>query len=146
MRIGSLGDVIFEVASGRVFTPQAFSMSREARFEDHVVQGSFARSEFLAPGLATGSLAITLRKELGCEPFEEVERLENMSVQGTVLRLIIAGKNLGRWTIRKVDQSWKYLLGTDEGPMAISLSLELKEYITCKTLSSAKKTQQQGTR
>ncbi len=129
MRTGSLGDVVFEVSSERIFTPQSFSMNREARFEDHAVQGDFARPEYLAPGLATGNLSITLRRELGCEPFEEVERLENMSVQGRVLRLIIAGKNLGRWTIRKVDQSWKYLAGRDSGPMAISLTLELKEYI-----------------
>lgn len=129
MKTGSLGDVIFEVSSARVFTPQSFSMNREARYEDHEVQGAFPRPEFLAPGLATGTLPITLRRDLGCEPFEEVEKLEDMSVKGEVLRLIIAGKNLGRWTIRKVDQSWRHMTGRDSGPFSISLSLALKEYL-----------------
>lgn len=129
MYVGSLGDTVFETSSERIFTPQNFSMSREARFEEHEPQGTWPRPEYLAPGLATCSLAITLRRDLGCEPFEEAEKLEEALVAGEVMRLIIAGENLGRWTIRKMSQDWRYLTRTETGPMAITLNLELKEYI-----------------
>ena len=128
MQTGSLGDIVFETSSGRVFTPQSFSMNRETRFEDHEVQGAFPRPEYLAPSLASASLTLTLRRDLGCDPAEEAQKLEEMAINGEVLRLIIAGKNLGKWTIRKVDQSWRSLLRNVEGPQSLTLTLELKEY------------------
>lgn len=129
MQVGSLGDTIFEVSSQRVLTPQSFGMSREARFEEHQPQGTWPRPEYMAPGLAVCSIAISLRRDLGCDPFEEAEKLEEKLVRGEVMRLIIAGKNLGKWTLRKIDQNWRNVLKNAPGPMAITLNLELKEYI-----------------
>ncbi len=128
MRTGSLGDVVFEASSERVFTPASFGMSREARYEDHEVQGAFPRSEYLAPGLGTATLTMILRRDLGCDPAEEAENLEMKLVGGEVLRLIIAGKNLGKWTLRKVDQSWRAMLRDGKGPQSLTLTVELKEY------------------
>lgn len=128
MQVGSLGDTIFEVSAARIFTPAGVSFSREADFEDHKVQGDFPRPEFLAPGLMGASLAITLRADLGVDPYEEAEKLEYKMVEGEVMRLVIAGKNMGRFTIRKMDQNWRYALKSRPGPLAIDLSLELKEY------------------
>lgn len=128
MRVGSLGDVVFEVSSQRFFTPEGMSFSREARFEDHETQGTFPQSEFLAPGLKTASFSMTLRRDLGCDPAADAERLEAMMNSGEVLLLIIAGQNLGRWTLRKVDQSWRHMLGNGKGPFSLSLTVELKEY------------------
>ena len=128
MRVGSLGDIVFEVSSKRIFTPQTFSMSRDARYEDHEVHGAFPRSEFLAPGLGTASLTMVLRRDLGVEPAEEAERLEEKLINGEVLRLVVAGKNLGKWTLRKVDQSWRQMLKGVKGPLSLTLTVELKEY------------------
>lgn len=128
MVTGSLGDVIFEVSTGRVFTPQDFGMNRDARYEDHEVQGTFPQSEYLAPGLGTATLTMILRRELGCDPAAEAEKLEEKLIRGEVLRLIIAGKNLGKWTLRKVDQSWRYMLKGVTGPLSLTLTVELKEY------------------
>lgn len=128
MQIGSLGDTVFEVSSGKILTPSDFQMDRSAKYEDHEVQGSYPRSEFLAPDLANIKLSIVLRSDLGCVPIEEAEALEYKMVDGEVLRLIICGKNLGKWTIRKVDQSWKNAIRHEIGPMKITLNIELKEY------------------
>jgi len=128
MHTGSLGDVVFEVSSARMFTPGSFSMSRDARYEDHEVQGAFPRSEFLAPGLGSCSLSMVLRRDLGCDPATEAERLEEKLILGEVLRLIIAGKNLGKWTLRKIDQSWRHMLPGGTGPAILTLNVELKEY------------------
>lgn len=128
MQTGSLGNIIFEVASGLVQTPSSVGVSRDASFEDHAVQGDYARPEFLAPGLATVSLAITLRADLGVDPIGCARQLENYLIDGEVLRLVILGENLGKFTIRKIDQSWRHAMKSRPGPLAIDLSLELREY------------------
>lgn len=128
MQTGSLGDIIFEVSTAKILTPNGVSFSREASFEDHEVQGDYPRPEFLHPGLASVSLAITLRADLGCDPWSEAEALEFKMIDGEVLRLVIAGQNLGKYTIRKIDQSWRHCLKGRTGPLILDLSLELKEY------------------
>ena len=128
MRVGSLGKVVFEVSSARVLTPASIALSCDARYEDHEVQGSSPRSEFLAPNLGSVTLAMTLRRDLGVDPVAEAQSLEAMLRRGEVVPLVLAGKYLGKWTIRKVDQSWRQMLQGGEGPLAMTLSVELKEY------------------
>ena len=128
MQTGSLGDIVFEVSSAKILTPHSVSIGRDASFEDHKVQGDFPRPEFLAPGLATVSLAITLRADLGADPLACADALEGSLLNGEVLRLVIAGENLGKFTIRKIDQGWRHCLKSRPGPLILELSLELKEY------------------
>lgn len=128
MQTGTLGSTVFEVSTAKVMTPASVGLSRDASFEDHQVQGDYPRPEFLAPGLMSVNLAITLRADLGVDPWGEAEKLEFAMVDGEVLRLVIAGQNLGKFTIRKLDQNWRYAMKARPGPMAIDLTLELKEY------------------
>ena len=128
MQTGSLGSTIFQVSDSRIMTPSGVSVSRDMSFEDHAVQGDFPRPEYLAPGLATINLMITLRADLGVDPIGEAEALEEAMVEGEVMRLVIAGYSLGKFTIRKMDQSWRYCLKPLTGPLILDLSLELKEY------------------
>ena len=39
MRVGTLGNVVFEVSDTRVFTPSQVTRERKARIEEHQVQG-----------------------------------------------------------------------------------------------------------
>lgn len=128
MQTGILGTTVFEVSSAKVMTPQGVAMSRDMSFEDHAVQGDFPRPEYLAPGLMTVNLSLTLRADLGVDPLDEALNLEAAMIEGEVLRLVIAGQNLGLFTIRKLDQNWRYSMKSRPGPRAIDLSIELKEY------------------
>ena len=129
MQTGSLGDIIFEVSSAKILTPHSVNIGRDASFENHKVQGDFPRPEFLAPGLATVSHAITLRADLGTDPLACASSLEDAKIEGEVLRLVIAGENLGKFTIRKIDQNWRHCLKSRPGPLILELSLELGEYV-----------------
>ena len=40
MRVGTLGNVVFEVSDTRVFTPSQVTRERKARIEEHQVQGA----------------------------------------------------------------------------------------------------------
>ncbi len=128
MQVGCLGDVIFEVNSARICTVSGVRFSREARYEEHQVQGAEPRPEFLAPGLGAGSLTMLLRRDLGTEPLAEVEKVRRMLTRGEVARLIIAEKNLGKWTVRGMSEDWRHVLKGLTGPLAVALTIELTEY------------------
>ncbi len=129
MQVGSLGDVVFETSAERVLTPSSFSKERSARYEDHQVQGGLPRSEFLAPELAGFDLSIRLCADLGVNPIEMADRLSAYSTTGEVVRLILAGWNLGKVTVRSVRQTWKYMGPGGTGVRIVDLTLQLKEYV-----------------
>ncbi len=129
MQIGSLGDVVFETSAEKVLTPSSFSKERSARHEDHQVQGGLPRSEFLAPELASYDLSIRLCASLGVNPIEMADQLSAYSTTGEVVRLILAGWNLGKVTVRSVRQTWKYMGSGGTGVQIVDLALQLKEYV-----------------
>ncbi len=128
MQTGSLGDVVFEVSQGRIYTPEGVNLGRSARYEDHEVQGAEPRPEFLSPGLGEISLNMTLRRDLGVDPVAEADKLKTYMDKGEVLRLVLAGTNLGKWTIRKMDQGWRHMVKGVTGPLSMTLTVELTEY------------------
>ncbi len=129
MYIGCLGDMVFETSATRVLTPAFFSQEQEARYEDHQVQGEVPRSEFLSPDLAGFSLDICLSASLGPDPLALAEQLNASCRQGRVLRLVLAGRNLGRVTIRSVSQDWRHARPGGQGVQLVWLRLRLKEYL-----------------
>lgn len=130
MIVGSLGDVIFEASSnGRLMTPSEFQTDCSARFEEHKVVGALPRLEFLSAELATMSLPIRLRADMGVNPAEEADRLARMCKEGKVMRLIVAGCNCGDVVIESVTQTWRLLDPSGKGPYLLDLNLTLKEYV-----------------
>lgn len=96
--------------------------------------GAAPRSEFIAPKLATFDLGIQLRSELGVLPAALAALLEFYCQEGGAKRLIIAGYNFGRVTVRKVVQNWKHMGPLAAGPVGIGvqdmdLTLLLTEYV-----------------
>lgn len=128
MQTGSLGDIVFEVGGSTVFTPGGISITYGARYEEHQVQGAEPRPEYMSPELGTCSLQIILRRDLGVDPIGQAEALKGYMDDGEVLDLVLADKYLGKWTIRKLDQQWRHMLKGAPGPLAITLTVELKEY------------------
>lgn len=129
MQVGSLGDTVFEASSEKVLTLSSFGKGRSARYEDHQVQGDLPRSEFLAPELATFDLIIHLRADLGVNPAELADTISAYCKSGEVIRLILAGYNLGKVTVRDVQQTWKHLGPGGKGVQSVGLTLQLKEYV-----------------
>lgn len=128
MQVGSLGDVVFETSASRVLTPSSFEFSSSARFEDHEVHGAKQRTEFLGPDLCEFDMDITVHRSLGVEPEQVLVQLGGYCQQGTVARLIVAGKNICRCTVREVSTTWRHLAPGGNGVLAMDLKLKLKEY------------------
>lgn len=130
MHAGSLGELVFEVSSEQLLLLRTFSVSLDARYEDHVVQGWLPQPEFLGPNLATHNLSILLRRDfLGHSPVEEIRLAQAMLVNGQVERLVVGGVGYGKVTIRKMDYTWNHLIKGRKGPYSVSMNLELKEYV-----------------
>jgi len=129
MRVGSLGDVIFEAGGdGRLMTPSEVQLDSAARFEEHKVVGAPPRLEFLSAELTAMSLPIRLRADMGVNPAEEAEKIVALCREGKVARLILAGRNMGDVVIESVTQTWR-LLAPNGGPYLLDLTLKLKEYV-----------------
>ncbi len=130
MRVGSLGDVIFEAGGdGRLMTPSEVQLDSAARFEEHKVVGAPPRLEFLSAELTTMNLPIRLRADMGVNPAEEAEKLVALCREGKVARLILAGRNMGDVVIESVTQTWRLLAPNGQGPYLLDLTLKLKEYV-----------------
>ena len=67
--------------------------------------------------------------DLGVNPIEMADRLSAYSTTGEVVRLILAGWNLGKVTVRSVRQTWKYMGPGGTGVRIVDLTLQLKEYV-----------------
>lgn len=128
MRLGSLGDIIFEVSpfGGRTVAPGQLSRERKARFEEHKVVGALPCLEFLSPELASVSMPIKLRADMGVNPLREADRLSALCKNGEVYRLIIAGWNWGYYAVESVQQEMRYTVG--DKIFAVDVKLTLKEY------------------
>lgn len=132
MRVGSLGNVIFEVSApdssgGRTVTPTAFTRERKARFETHQVIGALPRLEFLSPELATVSLPIRLRADLGVNPMQEADRIGELCREGKALRLILCGYNFGLYVLESFSQQVNHASGN--AIFSVHMTLNLKEYV-----------------
>lgn len=127
MRTGSFGNIIFEVGDGYVLTPGGFSLEASAKYTDHEIHGAKPVPEFTGAELRKMSLPIVLRRALGVNPLEVLQELVDMAESGTVARLVIMGKNLGRVTLRQVSSDWQHTApgGT---PEMITVNLQIVEY------------------
>jgi len=127
MKIGSLGDIVFEVSSDFVRTPNDFQRSVSARFETHYVQGAKPRLEYLSEELDSFSMSIRLVEMGGVDPELDFERLANLCRNGVVVPFMLAGVRFGNVVIEKCTEKWR---GKGEfGPFCIDVALELKEYV-----------------
>lgn len=125
--LGNLGSMVFQVSQAHVNTFESFSRQFEASFADHEVAGGKPVSEFTGPGLDIINMVMVFNAGLGVSPTGQSDKLRQMALAGTPQPLVIAGRMLGRYTIRTVEDEWSYVLGG--GPAIIAVAVTMAEYI-----------------
>jgi len=135
--LGSIGSVVFQVSQFSVRTWETIDRKTEANFSDHAVIGQKPVSEYIGATLDTLEFTITLNGSLGIDPLTEAENLRAMILAGEPQQVVLAGKNLGPFTIRSMEEEWRY---TRNGrPLIIEVTLKITEYIdTVPTEAQAK--------
>ena len=84
MQIGSFGDVIFEVSSDLILTPERLSRESKARFAEHKVIGRTPILEFLGREIEEIKFTAKFARELGItDLLQEVHKLREKCWNGT---------------------------------------------------------------
>ncbi len=128
--IGCLGDVPFLVSEEITRTLSRFQWSGSARYGVHQRHAGNALTEFTGLDPDQISFEITVSRELGTEPMDEIWRLWRYERNGATLPLTIGEHAYGRyrWTI--VSHTVKDPCHDRDGNIHHAvISLKLQEYL-----------------
>ncbi|WKT76945.1 phage tail protein [Lysinibacillus fusiformis] len=138
-KIGSFGDVIFEVSQKKTLTFNDLEMKSSAKWDEHSIHRNKAKLEFDGPGLIDLSYSLLLRAELGINPMKEIAKLDRMKNKGEAHLFILGQKPIAPNKFVITDSS-AGLKNIDQKGNVLSaeVTLSLKEYVDSK--SQVKKT------
>lgn len=132
--IGILGDIPFLVSfDGKnieALNFEGLNRSGGANYEEHKRRGLKPALEFIGIELDTVSLDINLRSDLGVNPREMVDKIEDYKDTGKVLDFIIGSKPFGsgKYVIESYGAGHEYI--TNRGRVRkIVVNLNLKEHV-----------------
>lgn len=128
--VGCLGDIVFTVSDKTVRTLDNWKWSGSARYAVHQRHMVRPLTEFTGVDPDEITFEMTLLKELGVDPLEEVVRIRWYERNGTALPLTIGQHAYGfyRWNIVSDEMTVKY---TDhQGDiMGAVVTVTLQEYL-----------------
>ena len=128
--IGSLGDIVFEVAEKQILTFNDLQFQHSAKFTEHAIHGRKGLLEFTGFSASTASLTISLNVNLGINPREEFKALENMFNRHEAVPFILNDElqGDGLWVIESMTEKRDAITNKGQAQI-IEVSLNLKEYI-----------------
>lgn len=128
-KIGSFGDVIFEVSPKRILTFNELEMQSSPKWEEHSIHRNKAKLEFDGPGIIDLTYRILLRAEQGINPMKEIAKLERMKSKGEAHHFILGQKPIApnkfvithsSAALKNIDQNGNIL--------SAEVTISLKEY------------------
>nr|DAY55151.1 MAG TPA: hypothetical protein [Caudoviricetes sp.] len=130
MKVGSLGDIVFEVRDDKIITPRNVKWTDTANFAEHSRHCSTTLVEYVGDKPDTITLLLKLSDYLGVKTMEQLKKLKAYKRSGKTLRLILGKKPYGRWkwVITKISVSMEY--SDKRGNLTqADVQISLKEYI-----------------
>ena len=130
MKVGSLGDIVFEVRDDKIITPRNVKWTDTANFAEHSRHCSTTLVEYVGDKPDTITLLLKLSDYLGVKTMEQLKKLKAYKRSGKTLRLILGKKPYGRWkwVITKISVSMEY--SDKRGNLTqADVKISLKEYI-----------------
>jgi len=128
-KIGTLGDLVFEVSNKAVRTFDEWTQKTGGRWQVHEPIKSNPRPEFIGPGQGEISFTIKLSNTLGINPRKEIEKIEKIVREGTHAPLLLGLKPIsdGDWYIESCETTFTWVNSKGEIEWA-EMSLTVKEY------------------
>ena len=130
-QVGSFGKtLVFIVSSKKILTFDNFQHKLNGRWSEHNVIGDKPRAEFNGPGLRVINLTIILDINLGVKPWIMLERISYMITKGTVEKLVIGKKSMGkhRYRITEMSDTWDTIY-SNGGLAKATVKLTFEEYL-----------------
>lgn len=109
MKIGSLGDIIFEVSDDIIQSISKVEYSGSSNVTTHAMRLRKGKPEFTGTNLDQISMTVRVAKILGADPEEMISKVRTYMEDGTILRLQIGKKTVGsyRWMINKYKVTYE---------------------------------------
>lgn len=129
-KIGSLGEIAFEVSTEKVMTVGNMTRSYSAKYAEHEIIGDKPVLEFVGANLRTISFEIQIHAEWGHNPKDEIKQLVEYCEGGEVLTFILGDGPVGdnKWVIESVEETDEQWTGTGE-VLYCKANISLKEYV-----------------
>lgn len=101
MKIGSLGDIVFEISDKTINTFTGLKISGGANIATHARHNQTALSEFTGATSENISFTVKTYRQLGVEPSDEINLIREYVRTGTALKFVLGKKVIGkRWLIK----------------------------------------------
>lgn len=128
--IGCLGDIIFVVSDQTVRTLDNWKWSGTARYAVHNRHAGRSLTELTGLDPDKITFEMTLLREYGVDPHEEVRKIWEYERAGTTLPLTIGSHAYGfyRWNITSHKMVMKHT-DRDGNVMGAKISITLQEYL-----------------
>ena len=129
MVVATLGNVIFEVYDGKIFTPKGISGSTGSDWATHdVVHGKTTR-EWIGPKAMKYSFEVLLRAQDGVPPRRTLDQLQAMAESNNAFWFVVGGQTVGKnpFVLTEISEEWGATL-QDGRLIACTVSLTLEEY------------------
>lgn len=109
MKIGSLGDIIFEVSDDVIRSINKLEYSGSSKISTHSLRLRKGMPEFTGTDPDQISITVRVAKILGADPEEMIEKVKEYTGNGTILRLQIGKKTVGsyRWLLSKYKVTYE---------------------------------------
>jgi hypothetical protein len=130
MKLGSLGDIVFQVSDSVVETLNNLVWSGNASYSTHQRHLNNALTEMT--GIEPDSLSFDMELSLyaGVQPMTELVKIWNYERAGTALSFVLGSRTYGKYRWNIVSHKATVLTYDKKGdPTRISVSLVLQEYL-----------------
>ncbi|MCT8975488.1 phage tail protein [Clostridium sp. CX1] len=128
-KIGSFGEIVFEVSEKITQTFSNLKRSGSVRWAEHEVNQKKPISEFIGAELEEISFDILLKAELGVNPSKQLEKLREIRDTGKVDYFIIGGKPVSQnyWYIQQMSEAYN-VIDSNGNILSAEVNVTLKEY------------------
>ena len=132
MKVGSIGDVVFNVEAKSASILSEFQRSISANYEEHKLIGQTATLEYTGTNPTEISFTIKLSAFYGINPKAQLEKIEDMAKNGKQVTLSFGTSVIGeKWAIQSISSKAEYY-DKDGDILSYDVSLSLKESVTPK--------------
>ena len=130
-QVGSLGGIVFTVSDRQIMTLQSASASGSASITEHKRHGGASIAEFTGSALGKMKLTFKVARQLGYEPGDMINLVQNYCQSGAVLSLTIGRTRYGR-SGRWLIASWSVAMKRHDKNGTLSeadITVNLTEYL-----------------
>lgn len=130
-KVGSLGNVVFQVSATTIETINNLMWSSSAKYATHERHGKSALTEFTGVDPDKITFDIELSVYLGVTPLTEIDKLQGYLRKGTAVPFVMGSRVYGqyRWTITALKtkaQSFDKSGNLERATVSVSLQEYLK--------------------